>query len=46
MTDPKEPIFVDFDLEDDPKPSIYEADEKDWEDFFAVQEDETFLFDR
>jgi hypothetical protein len=28
------------------KPRIYEATEKDWEDFFAVQEDLDTLFDR
>lgn len=28
------------------KPRIYAATEKDWEDFFAVQEDLETLFDR
>jgi hypothetical protein len=28
------------------KQRIYEATEKDWEDFFAVQEDLDTLFDR
>ena len=30
----------------EPKLRIYEATEKDWEDFFAVQEDFDCLFDR
>lgn len=30
----------------DTKPRIYAATEKDWEDFFAVQENLDTLFDR
>lgn len=28
------------------KPVIHEASKEDWEDFFAVQEDLNYLFDR
>ncbi len=31
---------------EDTKPRIYEATKKDWDDFFAVQEDLDTLFDR
>jgi len=31
---------------EDTKLRIYAATEKDWEDFFAVQEDLDYLFDR
>lgn len=46
MTKTNEAVKQELKNPQETKPPIYEATEKDWEDFFAVQEDLDTLFDR
>lgn len=46
MTKPNDNLKEENKNSEDTKPRIYEATKKNWDDFFAVQENLDTLFDR